>query len=108
MTTDLAEGRNDGIRTATALVTTLVGMSVPFAAVLGFANHPVAAVGGGLFAVGGVLAVRAMDRNPGALAAAGETVGYGLELGRQQGHADDELTTLWRAGVRSRTSGSSS
>jgi hypothetical protein len=58
---------DDGTRAATALLTVLVGLSVPFAAALGLTDQPVAAAGGGLFAVGcvlAVLAVRAVDRDP--------------------------------------------
>ena len=56
---------DDGTRTATALCVALVGLSVPFAAALTFAEQPVAAVGGGLFAAGGVLAALAMNGGKG-------------------------------------------
>ncbi len=61
-------------RTATALVAALVGLSVPFAGLLG-TTHPVAMVGGGLFALVGILAVRAMDRDSGTAAPTNTTTG---------------------------------
>jgi hypothetical protein len=54
---------DDGGCAATVLVTAMVGLSGPMAAALTFAEQPVAAVGAGLFAVGGLFAVRAMDRD---------------------------------------------
>jgi hypothetical protein len=55
----------DGTRAATALCVALVGLSVPFAAALTFADQPVAAVGGGLFAAGCALAALAVNGGEG-------------------------------------------
>ena len=52
---------DDGTRAATALVTALVGLSVPFAGALG-TTHPVVLVGGGLFAAGCTVAALAMRK----------------------------------------------